>query len=73
MEIFGLHRSKKNHHAIERFLHRGAPFAKLFARAVPGDYVQLDILLQPPSAAGVPVSARGEGGVLDNILMRATR
>jgi phospholipid/cholesterol/gamma-HCH transport system substrate-binding protein len=43
-------------------------FTRLFARAAPGDYVQLDILLQ-----AVPVELSGSGSSLASIFMESTK
>ena len=51
------------------------PFTKLFAQAAPGDFVQLDILIQAPigsPASAVPASS-SSGSSLAGILLGATR
>jgi phospholipid/cholesterol/gamma-HCH transport system substrate-binding protein len=50
------------------------PFTKLFAQAIPGDYVQLDILVQAlPVSAGANASAPSGQETLQDVLLGAAR
>jgi phospholipid/cholesterol/gamma-HCH transport system substrate-binding protein len=48
-------------------------FAKTFARAAPGDYVQLDILVQSAVGTAAATSSPGTIGPFENVLLEATR